>query len=268
MAEDASIPPAAVPPIVKRRTPQKKMTDEDKATLIEILKRPDARVDGKIHIPTIAAMTGLTYNQITRVVDSDPYFKAQKGEVNPGKVVPTEADLIDPPASLVPMGVTISQDDFERMRALFRQQKKMLSGDWVGLGLNQDMGDKIEKLAQLGSAPLYPLISAIHGGLIKDFMFLQQTLELDAEHISANQLPGELDAKGIPVEDGKVQREWRYCWYAGYKLLMELQKSLHQNQAMLVRAMKDLKAVAPDAKKPEKGVYEVPVPEKEDTHAA
>lgn len=241
----------------RKRTPQRKMTDADKKTLAEILQREDVKVDGKIHIPTVEKLTGLTYQTIYGFIKKLPYLAAQLAEANPGKLVPTEAEIIDPPEP--PSNtVTVSREEFERAQALFRQQKKMTSADWVAHNLTDAEAARMVKLSKTGTIPLFPLTQMINGGLIKLVIGCQEYLEADLEKILKNALPAEKDKDGDLVDDGKVQREWRYSFNAGVKLLNEVQKSMFQNQAILIKAAKDMKAMQGEGKDPKKGVYQLP----------
>jgi len=56
------MPDESTPPETgKRRAPQKKMSADDRARLLEILKLPSARVNGKIDAPAVAGLAGLSY---------------------------------------------------------------------------------------------------------------------------------------------------------------------------------------------------------------
>jgi len=123
------MPDESTPPETgKRRAPQKKMSADDRARLLEILKLPSARVNGKIDAPAVAALTGLSYQQVIAVIRKDRYLHAQVAEANPDSVATSEADAMDAPAHAAPGGMFISNEDFERAQALFRQQKKLDKG--------------------------------------------------------------------------------------------------------------------------------------------
>lgn len=237
------------------------MGDADIAQLNDLLKRPECRVDGKIHIATICRLTGLTYNQVRRFIARDPYVEAQLGNIVPEKIVPNESELINP-TNQPPAGVLMSPQDFAKAQALLRQQRKMVAKDWGALGMDDNMAARMEKLSTMGGAPLLPVIQMLYGGLIKHVATLDEVLEGDAERIKNDLLPAETDAEGQPAEDGKVQREWRYCWYAGYKLHLDLFNSMNKTQAMLARMMREMRDLGLNAKPPEKGVFEAPVAER------
>jgi hypothetical protein len=236
-----------------KRRAHLKMTEADKALLKSVLLRPDARVDGKIHVPTIARLTGLTDTQVRSFMKHDTYWRAQQAEVNPDTVVPSESELINAPAQ--PPGIIMSPDDFAKAQAILRQQRKMVTKDWEGLGMDEAMAKRMERLSRMGGAPLLPVIQMLYGGLLKHVATLDEVLENDAANIKANQLPAEVDKEGAPVEDGKVQREWRYVWYAGYKLHLELFNSMQKTQAMLAKIARDMKDLQNANKSPEKGVF-------------
>lgn len=245
----------------KRRACQKRMTEADIAQLNDLLKRPECRVDGKIHIATVCRLTGLTYNQVRKFISKDPYVEAQLGNVEPDKIVPQESELINP-TNQPPAGVLMSPQDFAKAQALLRQQRKMVAKDWGALGMDASMAERMEKLSTMGGAPLLPVIQMLYGGLIKHVATLDEVLEGDAQRIKDDLLPAETDKEGMPVEDGKVQREWRYCWYAGYKLHLDLFNSMQKTQAMLARMMREMRDLGLNSKPPEKGVFEAPVAER------
>lgn len=258
MAEDQ--PPAAAE-TRKPRAYQKKLTDADRDALRAILRRPEARVNGRIHVATVCRLTGLSQAVVYSFMRREPYFHAEVAESNPGTVAPTEDELINPKHS-PPPGIMMSPDDFAKAQAILRQQRKMMAKDWAALGMDEKMAARMEKLSTVGGAPLLPVIQMLYGGLIKHVATLDEVLEGDAERIKNDLLPREVDGDGHPVEDGKIQREWRYCWYAGYKLHLDLFNSMQKTQAMLARLMREMKELGMNAKSPEKGVYEAVVSER------
>lgn len=236
------------------RRAQKKMTPEDKLKLDAILKRPDVRIDGKLHLPTVVTLTGLSYQQVYGFVRSNNYLAAQVKEINPSTILPNDGDLIDPP----PAVVTISDAEFARAEALHRQQRKMLSADWVAQNMTQEEADRMERLGKIGRSPLLELTNVLNGGLIKLVIGMHGFLENDLVKIQKQSLPPEVDKEGVPVEDGKIQRDWRQTFYNGVRILNEVQKSMFQNQAMLLKSAKEMKALGGGDKPPEKGVFEMP----------
>lgn len=232
------------------------MTDDDKVRLRELLLRPDMRVNGKISVSMAMKMTGLSYNAIMGFMRRDPYLHAQVAEANPGKLVPEENELIDAAVPAVQGGMMITKDEWDKAQAVLRQQRKMLASDWKGLGMDDAMAQRMENLSRMGTAPLLPVMNMLYGGLIKHVASLDEVLERDSQRIKDNLLPSELDKEGMPAEDGKVQREWRYCWYAGYKLHLELFNSMQKTQAMLARVMREMQALGMGAKPEAKGVFE------------
>lgn len=254
MAEEQ--PPEEKP---SRKGIGKPLSAEDKALLLEMFKRPDLRREGgKLDIPTICRMTGFTYNQVTKFADKDPYIKAQKAEVNTDSVRVTENSLIDPAPSILPPTIAISKEDFEKYRALLRQESKLRNRDWNGLGMDGAMADRMKRLSETGRAPLLLVTEAMYGGLVKSVGHLDEYLEKVGEMISTNLFPDEHDKEGNSVEDGKKMREWLRTWYDGVKLLMDLNNSTQKNQAIMARMLLDMKKLGEDAKPPEKGVYEMP----------
>lgn len=254
------------PPAVEKRkkgAPHRKMTAAEETDLSELLKRPDIRLaDGSVDVATIAKMTGRTYQQVYYFLRRNPYWHSQAREARVDAGIPTEAEAIGSPPSSAPPGILMSPEDFANAQAILRQQKKMIAKDWKGLGMDEKMAARMEKLSTVGAAPLVPVIQMLYGGLIKHVATLDEVLEGDAERIKNNLLPAELDKEGKPADDGKVQREWRYCWYAGYKLHLELFNSMQKTQAMLARLMREMKELGMNSKSPEKGVYETVVSER------
>lgn len=245
------------------------MTEANDAALAEIFKRADVRVNGKPKVSLIAKLAGLTDQQVYAFLRRHPYWRAQVAEVNPDNVAPKEPDLIDPVVPPPTTGITITPDEFAKMQALLRQQKKMQAKEWHELGMDEGMAQRAETLNKLGAAPLIHVTQTLYGGLIKDTMILDRQLEADAERIRANSLPGEFDRDGEPVEDGKKQRDWRYCYYAGVKLRLEIYNSILKTQGMLARLMAEMNRAGLGAKPGEKGVFEVQISERRpDDHAA
>lgn len=249
------------------RKPRKRLSAESRAQLIELFKREDLRTaQGKLDIPTIAKLTGASYQQVLYAARGDPYWHSQVSESDPSKQEPDETDLIDPPKP--PGGVFITDDDFAKYQAILRQQQKMLTKDWEALGLDPVMAARVEKNSRIGGAPMLPVIGMLYGGLIKHAAFLDEVLELDAAKIKNKMLPEEKDKAGAPVEDGKVQREWRYCWYAGYKLNLEFYATLHKTQAILARVLRDMRNSGFSGSKPQLGVFDGGVSDRSPEHHA
>lgn len=251
----------AMPPEKKRRAPQRKLTDADKSVLIEILKRPDVRVDGKIDIPTIAKLTGFTYAAVYGFISSDRFLHAQLAEVDSGKLIPAESDLIDsnPPAD-PPTGITISNAQFEEYRSMIRQQRKMMAADWAKLGMTEEAGKRMEHYGNLGTAPTSMILRATTGQLISNLELLDQIVKADCERILTGRLPKEEDGKGVLRDPNLVEREWRHTVYSGMKLQLDMFSHVHKVQALMARVMADLIKLNGGSKPQEKGTYEAGAP--------
>lgn len=254
--------PSATEP---RRAPQKKLTEADKLAIIETCRREDVKKpDGSIDISLVARLTGKSYGCVERLVGRDPYLRTLRAEANPEKLIPRESELIDTPRA--PQGIIVTQEEFDRAQALLRQQRIMTAGDWEQHGMTPDMAQRLEKMNRMGKVPLLHLTQMAMGGLLKDVANLDEILDGDAEKIKGHLLPAETDKEGMPVEDGKVQREWRYNYYAGIKLRLEIFNSMQKTQAMLVRVMKDMQAAGMNGKPAEKGVFSAQVSERPADH--
>lgn len=241
------------------RAPQKKLTAADKEKLRGLFARADCqKPDGSADIALIARLSGLNYGQVYAFATRDAFQRTRRPEADTGKLVPNEAGMIEAnDASGTPPGVTITHEQFSEIQSVLRQQKRMVAKDWEALGMTEDMAERVEKLTKMGKAPMIHVVGMLYGGLIKHATMLDEILETDAKKIRENSLPQELDKEGMPVDDGKVQREWRYTWYAGAKLNLDIYNSLHKTQAILARVMRDMKDLG--VKKPdEKGVFEMP----------
>lgn len=241
----------------RRRAPQKKMTDADKATLVEILKRPDVRVDGKIHIQTVADLTGLSYQQVYGFVRSNRYWAAQVAEATPDKLVPTEADQIDSdPLTDPATGVTISNAQFEEYRAMIRQNRKMMAADWEKLGMTADAGARMEHYCKLGTTPTSMILRATTGQLISNLELLDRVIKADAERILNDNLPVETTKNGEEKDPEQVEREWRHTLYQGMKLQLDMFAHVHKAQALMARVMRELHLMNGGQAPTAKGTFE------------
>lgn len=258
MESDAPKEPAPGPE--PRRRPQKKMTEADRAILTEFLQRPDARVNGKIHIPTVAKMTGLSYQQVYGFLRGDRFWAAQVAEVQPDKLVPTETDQID--ADLddkIATGVTISNAQFEEYRAMIRQNRKMLAADWSALGMTEEAGKRMEHYTKLGTTPTSMILRATTGQLISNLELLDRVIKADCERVLTNNLPEETTRNGEPKDPELVEREWRHTIFQGMKLQLDMFSHVHKAQALMARVMRELHLMNGGAAPAKKGDFEMPV---------
>lgn len=238
----------------RRRAAQRKLTAADKAALVEVLKRPDVRVDGKIDVKTVATLTGLSYGQVYAFVRSDRYWHAQVAEADPGRIAPSEIDQIDAPAAAHPVLLTDGQ--ISEYQSLLRQQKKMLAADWEKIGMTPEAGVRMEHYGNMGTAPTGMLLRAATGQLISNLDLLDQVIKKDAEMIILGRLPAEVDGKGEPRDSEQVERDWRYALYAGINLQLNMFAHLHKMQALVARVMADLQKLNGAKANPNKGFFE------------
>jgi hypothetical protein len=240
----------------RRRTHQRKLTDADKVALIEVLKRPDVRVNGKLDVTTVARMTGLSYGQVYAFIRSDRYWHAQVAEADVGKIVATENEQID---TAIPVGITISNAQFEEYRALIRQNKKMLGADWEKLGMTEEAGKRMEHYATIGTAPTGMVLRVTTGQLISNLELLDRIIKADSERVLTGKLPEEKDKNGEPRDPEQVERDWRYMVYSGMKLQLDMFSHVHKVQAVMARVMKDLYLMNGSSAPKPKGEFETQV---------
>lgn len=222
----------------RRRAPQQKLTAADKAALVEVLKRPDVRIDGKISVPLVETLTGLSYGCIYNFLRSARYWHAQVGEADAGKLVPAEADQID--SDNIPTSVAISTAQFEEYRAMIRQNRKMLAADWEKLGMTAEAGARMEHYGAIGTAPTGMVLRVTTGQLISNLELLDRIIKADCERVLTGKLPEEKTNSGEPRDPEEVEREWRHTVFAGMKLQLDMFAHVHKVQAVMARVMKDL----------------------------
>lgn len=240
-----------------RRARQKKLSEDDKKALLEVLKRPDVRVDGKIDVGIVAKMTGLTYGCVYSFIRSDSYWHAQVGEADVSKITPTDADLVDPGEP--PTGITISNAQMEEYRALVRQNRKMLAADWVKLGMTEAAGARMEHYLTLGAAPTGQILRVTTGQLISNLELLDQIIKADCERVLTGKLPDEKTKSGESRPDDEVERDWRYMVFSGMKLQLDMFAHVHKVQALMARVMKELRNMNGGQAPAAKGTYETNV---------
>lgn len=243
---------------VKRRARQNKMTEDDKAKLLEILKRDDVRMNGKLHLPTVANLTGLTYAQVYGFVRAQPYWAAQVGEANPGKLIPSEADQVDNDDE-TETGITISDAQFREYQAMIRQNRKMLAADWQSLGMTAEAGKRMEHYVTLGTTPTSQILRASTGQLISNLELLDRVIKKDVEMVLQDNLPDEFDKDGNPKDREQVERQWRQTIYQGMKLQLDMFSHVHKAQALMARVMRDLHLMNGGSAPAAKGSFEMPV---------
>lgn len=248
---------STTPESPKRRVPQKKLSDEDKAKLLEILKSPAARVNDKIDIPSIAALTGISYAQIYNFIRSDRFWHSQVAEVDGGKLQATENVQVDsdPPAD-PNAGVLVSPTQFAEYQAMIRQQRKMLKADWEALGMTAEAGARMEHYGRLGTTPTGMILRATTGQLISNLELLDRVIKSDCERVLTGKLPAQVGKDGEEVDPELIERQWRHTIYEGMKLQLSMFSHVHKVQALMARVMADLSKLNGAGKAPEKGVYE------------
>lgn len=231
------------------RKPQKKMTDTDKERLREMLRREDIRVDGKIHVPTVCRLTGLSAGCVRAFMKRDHFWAAQTSEARPDAHIPAEVDLID---RAPPEGILLTDAQFQEYQAMIRQQKKLLAKDWQALGMTPEAGERMEHYGTIGAAPMGGVLRVMTGQLISNLELLDRVIKGDCERVLTGQLPEEIDKKGEPRDKQEVERDWRYMVFAGMELQLKMFAHAHKTQAMVARVMADLRKMnggaAPDGK--------------------
>lgn len=242
--------PDATPNGKKPRARQRKLTDADRAALIELFKRTDLRKpDGSLDIAMIAKLSGASYNQVIAVAAKNPFWHAQVAEADVSKLQRSEADMIDGDPAI---GVTISNAQFDEYRAMIRQNRKMMSRDWEALGMTEEAGKRMEHYAAIGTAPTSMVLRVMGGQLISNLEILDRVIKSDAEMILTGRLPEEKAANGDPRDPEQVEREWRHTLFKGMKLQLEMYGYAHKMQALMARVMSDLRKInggqAPAAK--------------------
>jgi hypothetical protein len=242
-----------------RRRPSRRMSDEDRKVLLEICQRPDCRdSNGKIHVATVARLTGLGTGAIYGFLERDSYLRTQLGEVEPDKLMPTDVDQIDRPQQpTLPLAmVNFDARQVAQGTAIRRQEMKMLKEDWVALGMTEEQGKKWTEYCNLGAAPTMAVIHGTGGQLISNLQLLDEIIKGDAEKILQKKLPVELDKKGEARDSDEVERDWRYMVFAGMQLQLQCHQALHKTLAMLAKTAADMQRINAGSKPEDKGHFE------------
>jgi hypothetical protein len=240
------------------KKPKQRMSEADRATLLEILKRPDCQINGEIDIPTVSRLTGLTYQTIYGFLKSDRYLKAKLREADPDKNKVVETELVDrKPQHTLPMEVmTATAAEFQEAAAIRAQNLKMLAGKWQELGMTPAQAERAEAYCKLGNAPTHGVLRYVGGQLISNLSLLDEIIKADTEKILNGNLPPEMDAKGNPKDRDVIERDWRYMVYAGMQLQLQMFSHLHKSQAILARVAADMQKLLGQKKGDEKGDFE------------
>lgn len=226
----------------KRRKPQQKLTEADKELLREILRRDDAKVDGKIHVPTVCRLTGLSPGCVHNFISRDPYWASQTTEAKPDAHVPKETDLVDRDAVALPPGtILLSQTQWDEYQGLIRQNKKMLAKDWAALGMTEEAGARMEHYVTLGTAPVGQILRATTGQLVSNLELLDRVNKMNAERVLTGKIPEEIGKNGEARDPDEVAREWHATLFSGMDLQLKMFAHLHKAQALVARVMADLR---------------------------
>lgn len=220
-----------------RRTPQRKMSDEEKDSIREVLGREDVNYN----ISLCAQLLDLNYGAVESFVRRDPYLSAKIPEKNASNMIAGENDVIDRRA-LPPDMTLLTPQQLEEYQKLMRQSRSMLAKDWAALGMTDEQGARMEHFSKIGASPIGQVIRASHGQLITNLDLLEQIIQKDGQMILTGKIPAELKADGTPKDPEMVEREWRYALFAGMRLQLDMFVHMNRTQAMLAQAMKALKA--------------------------
>lgn len=234
------------------------LTDADKESLRAILRRDDVRIDGKIHVPTVESLSGLSYGCIYNFIKNDPYWAAQTSEAKPDAHLSKEADLVDGEPPDPSLGITISDTQFKEYQAMIRQARKMMAGDWQALGMSEEAGKRMQHYGTLGAAPTGQILRVTTGQLISNLELLDRIIKADCERILNDNLPEEKMKNGDPRDPEEVEREWRQTVFNGMKLQLDMFSHVHKVQALMARVMRDLHLMNGGAPPPAKGTFEMP----------
>lgn len=254
MPDENTSPPAAEKP---RRKSQDKMGEEQKKELRELCMRPDLRLNGKIHIPTLEKVTGFSYGKIYGFINNDKYLNAQLADANANNLVPVEGDAIDGDMPKLPPGmIHVTKEQFDEYEKLMRQNRKMLAGDWEKLGVDPEDAGRMEHYTTLGAAPMSGILRLFSGQLLSNANILDRVIKDDAERILRGTLPPENDKEGLPRDEGDVQREWRYTLFAGMQLQLQITSHIHKIQALAARVMADMQKLGGGKSPESKGNFQ------------
>ena len=237
---DQGQPPPAQPTSRIKKAPR--LTEIDKQRLHEILKRPDVRINGKIHVNTVAKLAGLSYGQVYKFIRDDTFLRTQVGGVDVDKMVPTENQTIDMDGE-IPTSVLVSNQQFEEYKALIRQNKKMLAADWTALGMTEAAGKRMEHYVTLGTAPTSQILRVTTGQLISNLELLDQVIKADCQRVLEGNIPKETKQNGEERDPQVVDREWRHTIYSGMKLQLDMFAHVHKAQALMARVMAELRKI-------------------------
>lgn len=242
MAENAPADASGTPP-ERRRKPQNKLTDADKELLREVLRRDDVRVEGKIHVPTVCRVTGLSPGCVHNFISRDPYWAAQTTEAKPDAHVPAETDQIDraAPPTVPPEGILLTDAQFKEYQAMIRQQRKLLTKDWQALGMTEEAGQRMEHYGTIGTAPMGGVLRVMTGQLISNLELLDRIIKGDCERVLTGKIPEEIGKNGEARDKEEVERDWRYMVYSGMELQLKMFSHAHKVQALVARVMSDLR---------------------------
>lgn len=240
MAEDSPEKP--------RRTPQHKLSEDEKAMIEAMLRRPD--VKGNISIT--ATLLGLNYGAVESYVRRTPRLAAMCPEKDAEKMVPGDTQLINRPR-LPEDAIIISPAEFEQYQGFVRQNKKMLAKDWEALGMTAAQGEKMERYARIGSSPISQVIRSSYGQLIKNMGLLDEVIEADAQKILDGNLPAELNQDGSPKDKDEVARQWRSTLFKGMKLQLDMTTQMWRAQALMAQTMINAQKAMQERGKPQKG---------------
>lgn len=236
----------------KRRRPQNKLGDTQKEQLREVMRRPDVKnPDGTYNVKAISRLSGCSYGQVYNFVRSDSFLHAQLPEANVSNP-PGDSQLIDAPEAAVR---TLTRTQWDEYQAIIRQNRKMLTGDWVALGMDEEQAKRMEHYCGLGAAPTAGVLRLTSGQLISNLAVLDQVIKGDAERILLGKIPPEYGKEGEERDPEQVAREWRMTLFQGMRLQLDMFSHVHKVQAVMARVAADLKKIHEPEPGSEKRVF-------------
>jgi hypothetical protein len=210
---------------------------------MEVLRRPDVQVDGKIHVPTVTRLTGISGATIYSFLKSDRYLKAKLKDVDASKIVPTIADQVDRPGepTMPALPVDFSKQEMEEALAVRRQEFKALQKDWTALGMTAEEGERWEHYSKMGSAPGFAVLRGVGGQLLSNLGALQALIEKDSKAILEDKVADELGKDGKPLARSYSEREARIVLLQEIELHAKIWSHCYKNQAIMAKVMADLR---------------------------
>lgn len=213
-----------------------------------------AREDVNYNIAACADLLGLPVTTVHSFIDRNPELAARCPNKNAERLVPRDMDILDraPPGEGM-----LPKEQAAMMKEMMKTNDRIIKKGWRDVGLSDEDAMLMEEAEKRASMPIGRVLAASEGGLMS--LLVRSTRMLDKigdQLANKNSKHGPLPKITDVAGSDKTEVEYFKVFQSGVMVHVNIQQTLLKTRAATIDAMAKLKAMAEQAKQPEKGVFE------------